>query len=146
MQCQADENAGLTQMNVDESEEEPALQSDENQNEPHLLDQRDVPNQVETDFTGAAALEDSITVPSSPSLSGNHSEAVQTPGRPRRERQAPKVFTYNELGKPVCYSIGPPTNHTFLYQPLPYRYNAAETQLGDSGPFLRYQPVSLHGY
>lgn len=146
MQSQADENTDLTEMDVNESGEGPVLQRDENQSESHLLDQRGIPNQVETNFPDEVALEDSIPAPLSPGLSGNYNEAVQTPGRPRRERQAPKVFPYNELGKPVCYSIGPPANHTFWYQPLPYGHKAAETQWGNNVPFLHHQPVSLHGY
>ena len=103
--------------------EGPALQRDGNESEPHLLDQRDAPNQVESDFIGEVALEDSITTPSSSGLRGNDDEAVRTPGGPGRERREPKLFTYSQLAKSVCYSIGPPANHTFWYQPLSYRHN-----------------------
>lgn len=52
MQSQADENANLMEMDLNESGGGPVLQSDENQSNLHLLVQRDMPFQVETDFTG----------------------------------------------------------------------------------------------
>lgn len=118
MQSQATENTDLTEMecvndSMSESREKPEPQRDETQSESHLLDHRCTLNQVETAFPDYVALENSAPAPSLPGLSGNYNEAVQTSERLRRERQAPKVFTYNELGKPVCYSIGPSAPQTF---------------------------------
>lgn len=42
MQSQANENANLMEMDVNESGKRPALQNDENPSEPHLLDSRTV--------------------------------------------------------------------------------------------------------
>lgn len=150
MQPHTDENTDTAEMEYfngsrnTESMEGPMPQRDERQSESHLLDQRSTPNQGETVFPDEGVFEDSIPVPSSPGPRGN--DAVQTPGRPRRERRAPKVFTYNELGKPVCYSIESPAHHTFWYQPLPYEHRTAETQWRNTVPFLHHQPVSLYGY
>ena len=64
MQSQANESANPMEIDVNESGEEPALQNDENLSEPHLLDHRDRPNYMESDFTTEVVLEDSIIAPS----------------------------------------------------------------------------------
>ncbi|KAL7383614.1 hypothetical protein ABVT39_014466, partial [Epinephelus coioides] len=152
MQPQVAENTDLTEMEYvsdlinSESREEPEPQRDVSQSESHVLDQGSTPNQVEIVLPDEVALEDSMLTPSSPGRSGSNNDAVQTPGRPRRERRAPRVFTYDELGKPVCYSIGSPAPQTFWYQPLLNEHGRAETQWRDTALFLHHQSVPLHAY
>lgn len=40
---------------------------------------------------------------------------------PRRERRPPKIFTYDRLGTPACYSTVQANEMFYQYQPMPYR-------------------------
>lgn len=152
IQSQADENTVVTEtesvndtVNAD-SREEPMERINDNQSESHLLDQSCAPNQVEIVCPEEVPAENSTPALASPGPSENPSEALQLSRRPMRERRAPRVFTYNELGKPVCYSVGPPAHPQYLHQVLPHEREIAGMQWSYAVPFLHHQPVLPHGY
>lgn len=152
MQPQVAENTDLTEMEDvsdlgnPEFREEPGPRRNEGQSESHMLDRGSTPNQVEPVFPNEAAMGDSLPTPPSPGPSEGNNGAARTRERPRRERRAPRIFTYEELGNPVCYSIGPPTPQTLWYQPLPYEHRTVETQWRDTALLHHHQPVPLHTY
>lgn len=56
------------------------------------------------------------------SLPSDDNEAAQHYQRPVRERRPTRVFTYDRLGHPACYSAGPPSNVVYWCPPLPLPY------------------------
>lgn len=64
--------------------------------------------------------------------------------RSRRERRAPKMFTYDQLGTPACYSTVQADQMFNQYQPRPYTEVQPITMWAN--PFQFYQPVFLQGY
>lgn len=152
IQSQADENTVVTEtesvndnVNAD-SREEPMERINDNQSESHLLDQSCAPNQVEIVCPEEVPAENSTPALASPGPSENPSEALQLSRRQMREIRAPRVFTYNELGKPVCNSVGPPAHPQYLHQVLPHEREIAGMQWSYAVPFLHHQPVLPHGY
>lgn len=149
MQPQADENPVLTEtetvsdVNTDPGEEQMVQISDD-----RPLNQGCTPNQVGSDrpVTKEAPAEDSTSATASPGPSDDSSETLQTPRWPVRERRAPRIFTYDKLGKQACYSIGPPAHLPYLHQVLPHEHHMAGPQWRNAVPFLHHQPVLLHGY
>lgn len=60
-----------------------------------------------------------ISVPQSDVPNGDYNDTGQGYQRPVRERRAPRLFTYDQLGNPVCYNTGP-SNIMYWYPPVPY--------------------------
>ena len=58
-----------------------------------------------------------VAPPLSPPPHDSHSESEQAPERPRRERPPPKLFTYNEFGNLVCYSVGSRARSIYTVNP-----------------------------
>ncbi|XP_030601462.1 uncharacterized protein LOC115791517 [Archocentrus centrarchus] len=71
-------------------------------------------------------------------------EKEQTDGAPRRERRAPKVFTYDQLGTPTCYSTAYGNERLYQHQPIQYQHIRPVTLW--TNPFQTYQPISMQGY
>lgn len=63
---------------------------------------------------------------------------------PRRERRAPKIFTYDQLGTPACYSAAQANDMLCQCQPMPYREVQPLTMW--MSPFPVYQPLLMQGY
>ena len=63
---------------------------------------------------------------------------------PRRERRAPKIFTYDQLGAPACYSAAH-VNH-MLYQSQPMLYTDVQPVTMCLSPFPVYQPFIMQGH
>ena len=59
----------------------------------------------------------------------------------RRERRAPKFFTYDQLGTPACYSAARANETLYQYQPLLYREVQPVTMW--TNPFHVYQPLFM---
>ncbi|KAJ8013587.1 hypothetical protein DPEC_G00031320 [Dallia pectoralis] len=55
---------------------------------------------------------------------------------PPRERRAPKIFTYDQLGVPACYSVAPAEGIFYQYQPIVF----------GEVPAHWYQPIGMQGY
>ncbi|KAJ8009627.1 hypothetical protein DPEC_G00090880 [Dallia pectoralis] len=55
---------------------------------------------------------------------------------PPRERRAPKIFTYDQLGVPACYSVAPAGGIFYQYQPIVF----------GEVPAHWYQPIGMQGY
>ncbi|KAL6454997.1 hypothetical protein MHYP_G00365650 [Metynnis hypsauchen] len=70
--------------------------------------------------------------------------------RPQRERRAPRLFTYDQLGDPVCYYASLPERDMYPHLLLP------KVTVGTMGTWMdptqfyptarHYQPVHLYGY
>lgn len=60
----------------------------------------------------------------------------------RRERRAPKIFTYDRLGTPVCYSAAHANEMLYQYQPALYR----GVQPMWTNRYHIYQPVLMQSY
>lgn len=87
-----------------------------------------------------------VPPPLSPPPCESHSDNEQVRERPRRERRPPKLFTYNEFGNPVCYSMGHPTRSMYRCNPMQHdRTYQLGTRCPDSVQYPTYQPVFLHG-
>lgn len=63
---------------------------------------------------------------------------------PRRERRAPKVFTYDQLGTPTCYSTVCTNEMPYQYQPIQHRDIQPITMWPNS--FQICQPLFMQGY
>ena len=59
----------------------------------------------------------------------------------RRERRAPKFFTYDQLGTPACYSAARANDALYQYQPLLYREVQPVTLW--QNPLHCYQPLFM---
>lgn len=87
-----------------------------------------------------------VLPPLSPPSRDSHSENEQVQELPRRERRRPKLFTYNDFGNLVCYSMGPPARPMYRFNPMQhYRVHQPGTMWADSVQHPTYQPVPLHG-
>ena len=62
----------------------------------------------------------------------------------RRERRAPKFFTYDQLGTPACYSAARANDALYQYQPLLYREVQPVTLW--QNPLHCYQPLFMKWY
>ena len=60
----------------------------------------------------------------------------------RRERRAPKIFTYDRLGTPACYSAAHANEMLYQYQPALYR----RVQPMWTNQYHFYQPVLMQTY
>jgi len=92
-------------------------------------------------------LGDSLVLPPmSPFPCESHSENVQVQDRPRRGRRPPKRFTYDELGFPVCYSLGLPARPTYRCDPAQhYGPHQPRALWPDPDQIPTYHPVFLYG-
>lgn len=125
------ETQGMSEMNTDDSETQEGNVPQENDRQDEEEQQREV------------IQEEILTSPHSAS-SEDESEAEQRYQLPRRERRAPKVFTYDHLGTPACYSAGPANAMPYQYQSIPYRQAQSVTIWPNQ--LQAYQPVFLYGY
>ncbi|KAK0150851.1 hypothetical protein N1851_008050 [Merluccius polli] len=78
---------------------------EENSNEPEIQQEnilQEDDQQSEDEQQPAAAAQDEV--PASPHPDSDEEEREQEHYLPQRERQAPKIFTYDQLGTPACYS------------------------------------------
>lgn len=62
----------------------------------------------------------------------------------RRERRAPKIFTYDQLGTPTCYSATHANDMHYQYQPIVYR--AVQPVPMWTSPHQVYQPLFIQRY
>lgn len=83
-------------------------------------------------------------VPDPPHSTSSESVDEEEPRyqRSQRERRAPKLFTYDRLGTPVC--------HNTCYSMTPYQYHPRVNRdfgpvTGWGGPIPHYQPVFMYG-
>ncbi|KAJ8381309.1 hypothetical protein SKAU_G00020870 [Synaphobranchus kaupii] len=118
--------------------QEEVSQLDESQDGTDLLDIQQTTDEVET---VAVPLEDNTPPPLSPAPSEHNG----TYERQRRERRAPKVFTYNKLGNPACYSTGVPASPMYWYPSMPHGIKQAETPWTTPVQYFNHQPVFLYG-
>lgn len=71
------------------------------------------------------------------------SQEKQLGDMPKRERRAPRIFTYDQLGTPSCYSTVQANELLYQYQPTPYK----DFQLVRwMYPFQVHQPMFMQGY
>ena len=121
-------------------EQERPLQLEEDHNRIDLLDGDETPEGLE--ILG----DNPVPPPLSPPPRESHSDHRQEQERPRRERRPPKLFTYNEFGNPVCYSMGVPARSMCRCNQMQhYRAHQPVTMLSDSVQGPTYQPVLLYG-
>ena len=87
--------------------------------------------------------EPDIQSPESQSENNSANEQYQ---RPVRERRAPRVFTYDQLGNPGCYSTACPSNAIYWY--LPTHYGTMQATHGWPTPVqhANFQPAVFPGY
>ena len=145
--CNEEENTGQTAGSEmtgvhpkDREEQERLIQLWEDPGGIELLDTDEAPEELESLGNNP------VPPPLSPPPRDTHSESEQVQERPRRERRPPKLFTYNEFGNPVCYSVGPPARSMYRLHPMQhYRGHYQGTTWPDSVQYPAYQPVSLHG-
>lgn len=126
---------------LDNREEMPPL--DESQSRSNLQEKEQTSDEVETVTSEEVPLEDNAPSPLSPPPGETLNETYK---RQRRERRAPKVFTYNELGNPVCYNTELPAGSRYWHPSVPYGFKWAEIPWMNSVQYLNRQPVFLHGY
>ncbi|XP_034557826.1 uncharacterized protein LOC117825942 [Notolabrus celidotus] len=62
---------------------------------------------------------------------------------PKRDRRAPKIFTYDRLGTPSCYST---THANEAYQCYPILYREVQPMTVWRNPYQVYQPLFMPGY
>ncbi|CAK6983972.1 uncharacterized protein LOC117825942 [Scomber scombrus] len=86
--------------------------------------------------------QDEILIPLHPGPPGNDRQEAYD--LPRRERRAPKIFTYDQLGTPACYSAAH-VNH-MLYQSQPMLYTDVQPVTMWMSPFPVYQPFIMQGH
>ncbi len=83
-----------------------------------------------------------------PSPHSTHSETVDEKEprdqRPSRERRAPKMFTYDRLVTPVCYSRAQADQMFTQYQSR--LYTEVQPMTIWANLFQFYQPVLMQGY
>ncbi|XP_068115048.1 uncharacterized protein [Hyperolius riggenbachi] len=112
-----------------------------NTSEPEILqetvEQEDNPREDEQ----SVEMQDEVLVSQSPNSVEDH---TQVHSLPRRERRAPKVFTYDQLGKPTCYNVVNANEMLYQYYPMPIR--GVEPMTMWSNPFQIYQPTFLQAY
>ncbi|KAJ8356418.1 hypothetical protein SKAU_G00192120 [Synaphobranchus kaupii] len=92
------------------------------------------------------ALDERMPALRSPVPNENNRETEQGFQRPVRERRFPRVFTYNQLGNPVCYSTGLPSNIICWYLPVSYGATQATSAWMTPVQPFNHQPVSVPGY
>lgn len=109
------------------------------------LTERDTSGQQEIIAQKDTALEEGTSVVQSPVQSGTHCGHEQRYQRPVRERRPPRVFTYDQLGNPGCYSTGLTSNTMQWYPPAPYRPMQAASAWMAPVQRFGYQPV-VPGY
>ena len=82
----------------------------------------------------------------SPESQSENNSANEQYHRPVRERRAPRVFTYDQLGNPGCYSTVCPSNAMYWY--LPTHYGTMQATHGWPTPVqhANFQPVVFPGY
>ena len=78
--------------------------------------------------------------PTSPCRSSSEDEGEQARVRPRREIHAPKIFTYDQLGTPTCYSTANANQVLCQCQPL---YREVQPMTLWPNPFQLYQPFFM---
>ncbi|KAL7883023.1 hypothetical protein SRHO_G00006810 [Serrasalmus rhombeus] len=87
------------------------------------------------------------SLPLSTAVNDNYGEHQHQ--RPRRERRAPKLFTYDQLGNPVCYCALLSESDTHPQLLLPEDLVCTMREYMDSTQFYppprHYWPVLLHG-
>lgn len=113
--------------------EEPATQDG---NRPQEEDHQEEDGQV-----GGEVMDDTLASPR-PCLP--ESNRGGTYSLPRRERRAPKVFTYDQLGTPTCYSTVCTNEMPYQYQPIQHRDIQPITMWPNS--FQICQPLFMQGY
>ena len=75
-------------------------------------------DQQSEDEQPAAAVQGEI--PASPRSDSDGGEREREHYLPRRERRGPKIFTYDQLGTPACYSAVNAAESLYQYQPILY--------------------------
>ncbi|KAJ3590353.1 hypothetical protein NHX12_008305 [Muraenolepis orangiensis] len=78
----------------------------------------------------------------SPYSDSGGDEREQRDDLPRRERRAPKFFTYDQLGTPTCYSAA----HGMLCQYQPSLFREGQPVTMWTNPFKVFQPLYVQGY
>ena len=121
------EDRPMTNTNEFETQQENIHQDDDNQNQ-------DVQPDEET--------QDETSVPLYPDPPENDRQHGYD--LPRRERRAPKIFTYDQLGTPACYSAAHANN--VLYQSQPILYTDVQPVTMWMSPFPVYQPFLMQGH
>ncbi|KAJ8000090.1 hypothetical protein DPEC_G00201240 [Dallia pectoralis] len=112
----------------------------------YTLTERDASGQQEITAQEDTALEEGTSVVHSPVQSGTHCGHEQQYQRPIRERRPPRVFTYDQLGNPGCYSTGLTSDTMQWYPPAPYRAMQVASAWMIPVPRFDYQPVVVPGY
>lgn len=82
--------------------------------------------------------------PTSPYSDSGGDEREQRDDLPRRERRAPRFFTYDQLGTPTCYSAAHANGWLCQYQPSLFREGQLVTMW--TNPFQVAQPLNVQGY
>lgn len=117
------------------------------QNMENMLNEEEIQDQEEMQVEEEPVTEERMSVPPSP-IPDDNNEAAQPYQRPARERRPPRVFTYDRLGQPACYSAEPPSDITYWYPPpvpLPYGVIPAAAWMTTGQPF-NYQTGQLFNY
>ena len=133
---------------VNDAEHQPQNmpQQQEAQEIGNALDEEEISDQEEIQVQEEHVMDERMSAPPSP-VSSDNGEAAQHYQRPARERRAPRVFTYDQLGQPACYTAGPPGDIMYWYPPVPQPYGvmqAAGAWMPAGQPFA-YQPA-VPGY
>lgn len=116
------------------------------QNRGDILTEEDTLGQEEMMVQEEIALEERVLVPLLPVQSENNSGNEQRYQRPVRERRPKRVFTYDQLGNPGCYSTGIPSNTMYWCPPAPYGAMQATTAWMTPVQHFNYQPAVVPGY
>ena len=90
------------------------------------------------------ALGERIQAPPPPVPSENNRETETGCQRPVRERRPPRIFTYNQLGNPVCNSVGPQSNFRYWCPHGSYRAIQGTSMWMAPVQQFNYQPVVPH--
>ena len=92
------------------------------------------------------ALEERIPAAQSPVQSENHSKNESKHQQPVRERQPPRVFTYDQLGHPSCCGIGFPEVMMYYHPPASYGPMQAASTWTAPVQHWNYQPAVAQSY
>lgn len=108
-----------------EHQQQNVPQQQEAQDIGDMLNEEETLDQEEAQVQEEPVVEERMSAPPSPVPSDN-SDTERHYHRPVRERRAPRVFTYDQLGHPTCCSAGPPSNIMYWYPPVPLPYGAMQ--------------------